>query len=144
MKYATIILVSLFLIACKEHALPSSPSESRMPVTEIIGMLKENLPEEAAQKIKEKGVNERQFDLGLTEEQFEGLKFNFTNALEKHARSAYTYDRFTNRATKFKEGFSAFSFLLGRGDDYHCIITGSFVSSSDGGNVVIWINPTRG
>jgi hypothetical protein len=144
MKYALIVLFATLMVACNRKPTASSPIDIRMPADEIVEILKDHLPEEAVTRVESRSKNQDQFDLELTTEQFERLQFAFGNKVEDYARTTYSYDRFSNRSTTFKKGFSSFSFSLGKGNDYHYIITGSLVLVEDRGKVVIWIKPTKG
>ena len=144
MRYATIALFATLLVACNRKSATVSPSVIRMPADEIVKILKDLLPVEAATRVESRPKNEDQFDLELTAEQFERLQHAFGNKLADYARTTYTYDRFSHQSTTFKKGFSSFSVSLGKDKDYHYIITGSFVDVNGSGKTVIWIKPTRG
>jgi len=144
MKYAIIAIYATLLVACNRKSATVSSYSIRMPVDEIVKILKDHLPEEAETRVESRPKNEDQFDLELTAEQFERLQHTFGNKVADYARKTYSYDRFSHQSTTFKKGFSSFSVSLGKDKDYHYIISGSFVDVDGNGKVVIWIKPTQG
>jgi hypothetical protein len=143
MKYTAIILLAILLVACQLSTV-TAPKEVRMPANDIAQLLRDHLPEDAVSRVDSKSSNEDQFDFELTAEQFKHLQHVFANKVEDYARAKHSYDRFKKRATTFTEGFSSFSVSLGKGEDFHYIIIGSFVLVDDKGKAVIWIKPTQG
>ena len=143
MKYASIVLLATLLLACNRKPTAASSVDIRMPADEIVQILKDHLPEEAATRVESRSKNQEQIDFELTAEQFERLQFAFANKVKDYAGTTYSYDLFSHRSTTFKKGFSSFAFSLGKGKDYHYIITGSCVDVEGSGKTVIWIKPTR-
>ena len=113
MKYASIVLFATLLVACNRKTTAVSPVDIRIPADELVEILKDHLPESAVSRVKSELINDDQFDLELTTEQFKHLQHGFTNKVEDYARRTCSYDRFEKRATTFKEGFSSFSLSLG-------------------------------
>lgn len=144
MKYFAVIMLAALLASCEKTTVLSVAKMSRVDATEIIQILQDHLPENAAAMVDSEPEYEDQFHLELTADQFKYLQDEFASEVKDYTSKTYAYDLYSSRATTFSDQTSAFSISLGKGSDYHYIITGSFVPSGDMGKAVIWVKTTTG